>query len=362
MILGARIIKTGLAITLALFICKTIKVEPATFAAITAAINMQPSVGKALKNAWEQIGIHILAVILAIIIGLLLGTGPLVIGFASIIMIMISNQINWSKTLNLGVVSIIFILDSPPDTFLTHAGIRSLAIFIGLGVALLINRVLAPPKYKLKLQEELHHLFQETSIYFLGSLNTFIHSHSMSSYELREPKELKTKLEKVLWLYEHSREELTNEDNPLFIERLLEISRGFIERGQSISEMTRQRVNRRHSPDSPLPTEKVSLEFENVLKVLSTGENKIAQLVRDLVNGIREGTTYGPFEEDLEYWIEFNQAIDEWHTKVSGVFYLRALMEVAVVATEMRLADRRLKSLHNLRKKQAKEILAGAKS
>ena len=52
--------------------------------------------------------------------------------------------------------------------------------------------------------------------------------------------------------------------------------------------------------------------------------------------------------EDTGYWAEFDQVMDSWQRTVSGVFYLRAMMEIAVVATEMRWAERRMKALFDL--------------
>lgn len=356
MYIGARIIKTGLAITITILICKALNIEPVLFATATAAVNMQPTVSKSIRNAWEQIAVHLIGIIIAIGLGYTLGTNPWVIGLAVIVMLTVTFRLKLAENLDIGALSVILILESSPDHFLADVQLHASAIFIGLGVALLVNRILAPPKFKKQLNDELYYIFQETSIYFLGSLNSFINSHSLNSYTLREPVELISKLERVMQTYEHAREEFTELDNPLFFERMLEINRGFIERGRSINEMTCQRVKRRLSADSPLQVREVSQEFNKVLNALSVGENNLAQLVRDMVNGLREGAFYGPYEDCDEYWIMFDKVLDEWQNTVSGVFYMRALMEVAVVATEMRWAHRRMRSLHEIRNNHSHNI------
>ncbi len=346
MFIGARTIKTGIAVTTTFLICKAFRIEPASFAAITAVVNMQPSVSKSLNNAWQQIGVHLLAATLSLIIGLLFGTNPLSIGSGVIILILLCNRIGWSGGIVLGIVSIIFILDSPPESFLTHAFARTLSIFIGVGVALLINRVLAPPRYKIKLLSTLHTLFQLTSAYFLESLHTFIQAGNLTSFQKPDPQELNILLEEVIALNENARDEITIADNPRLIERRLEICRGFIERGQSINEMTAQRVKRRQEAYSPQELHEITEEFQGVLTVLSAGKDKLAGLINTL--SFNQKQRSGSYEEDLLYWDTFDKAIDEWNRKVSGVFYLRALMEVSVVATELRWADRRTKALLNL--------------
>ncbi|EHQ87889.1 FUSC family protein [Desulfosporosinus youngiae] len=355
MLFGARTIKTGLAVATTLFICKVFKIEPASFAAITAVVNMQPSVSKSLTNAWEQIGVHLLAVIFSLIVGLFLGTNPLFIGIMVMFLILLCNWIGWSSGIVMGIVSIIFVLDSPGETFLTNALSRSLSIFVGLAVALLINRVLAPPRYKSKFLSSLPSLVLVTSNYFLDSLRTFIHAGNLTYYEKPDPQEQKNLFDEITLLYEHAREEMTLEDNLGFIERLLEICRGFIERGESINQMTAQRVTRRRESYSPEELKKITEEFQGILEVLSIGYDKLAELISSLHLGISEKKSSSSYEEDLVYWELFDQAIDEWNRKVSGVFYLRALMEVSVVATELRWANRRTITLLNMINKQSKK-------
>jgi len=348
MVIGARTIKTGIAVTTSFLLCKVFHIEPAVFAALTAVVNMQPSVSKSLKNAWQQIGVHLLGVALSLIIGLLFGTNPMTIGLGVIILILLCNRIGWSGGILLGIVSIIFILDSPPEAFLTHALSRTLSIFLGLGVALLINRVLAPPRYKTKLLSALHSLCLLTSAYFLESLHTFIQAGNLTSYQKPDPQELTNLLEEVNALNDHAREEITIADNPPLIERRLEICRGFIERGQSINVMTSQRVKRRQKAHSARELQEINAEFHGVLDVLSVGREKLDGLINTLIISVERNKSAGLYAEDILYWETFDKAVDEWNRKVSGVFYLRALMEVSVVATEMHWAGRRTRAMLNL--------------
>ncbi|WP_407311238.1 FUSC family protein [Desulfosporosinus sp. SB140] len=347
-ILGARTLKTGVAVAIAMMVCRVWQIEPAVFAAITAVVNMQPSISKSLRNAWEQTAVHILGVGVAVILGLTFGTSPLVFGLAVILIIVICNHLHWSGVITLGVTSIVFILDAPKDQFLEHAVVRSIAVFIGLGVALALNRVLKPPAYKVKLRDELGRLFNDSSSYFLTSLVTFISSANLQEFHSEHPNVLVKKLDEVTRLYDRAREEITEEDTPLLWERLLEICRGFIERGQTIDEMTVQRVKRRRTLDSQLPPDWVSPEFRAILDVLMTGEEKLSARVKKVNRALYEKHGPEPIEDDIPYWTIFDQTMDAWQRKVSGVFYLRAMMEVAVVATEIRWAGRRLRSIYNI--------------
>ena len=348
MFVGARILKTGIAVALAMYLCKLLHIGPNIFAAISVVVNMQPSVRKALHNAWEQVGVHLLSIVLAILMGLTLGTSPMVTGLAVILIILLCNRLGWSGGITVGVVTIVFILDSPVEGFLTNAGVRSLAVFLGLVVALVVNRILLPPEHKEKLIYELERLFRDASTYFSDRLITFISSASLKSFIAEPPLELLERLEGAMDLFEHAREELTERDNALLVERGLEICRGFIERGQNIGEMTAQRVQRLNAPDSPLPENRMSSEFQAMLDVLLNGERKLGIWTRKVSAGFKQPHAAEKVGEDTEYWAQFDHVMDSWQRTVSGVFYLRAMMEIAVVATEMRWAGRRMKALYDL--------------
>lgn len=348
--IGARVFKTGLGVTIALVICQIFNIVPAAFAAITVVVNMLPSVNKALSNAWEQIRIHIVGVILATFLGLFQWNNPLGIGLAVIFIIMIANQLGWEGGITPGIVSIIFILDAPPEQFLMHAGTRSLSIFIGLGVALITNRVLAPPRYKDSLFEKLPTLFLDSATYFIQSMRVFVQATYMKDYEKTDIQKLETRIEEIIEIHEHARDEFLPGENERLVEKLIEICQGFVERGQNIEEMTYQRVKRRLSPDSPLLfEEEISPTFQHLLDVLLLGNEHLETLTKMICDNIYKPHSSTISKADnLEYWAQFDEAMDAWQREVSGVFYLRAMMEVAVVATEMRWAARRLKRIYNL--------------
>jgi uncharacterized membrane protein YccC len=359
---GPRILKTGLAVTVTILICQLFNIQPQIFAAITAVVNMQPSVTKALMNAWDQIRIHILGVVLATLLGVFVGNNAFVMGLCVILLLALVNRLKW-EGVSLGVVSILFILDAPPEEFIMHAVTRSSAIFIGLAVALSINRLLAPPRYKTLLQQNLTSLFRDASVFFLASIEHFVHSTPLSEYKKAEPADLETRLDNVMELYEHAREEFASGDNALVIERLIELTRGFIERGENIEEMTHQRVTRRQAADSPLLSgDEISREFQAVLELLLEGKTRLETLREALQQTLANHSAELTTALDSAYWTKFDHAMEEWQSTVSGVFYLRAMMEVAVVATEMRWASKRQKSIYNLKNTKASTAIFTTKS
>src|SRR5665648_254276 len=182
---------------------------------------------------------------------------------------------------------------------------------IKTGVALVINRILAPPRYKTKLLSALRSLCLLTSTYFLESLDTFIEAGNLTTFKKPDPQELKLLLDEVVALNEHAREEITSADNPRALERRLEICRGFIERGQSINTMTSQRVKRRQQAYSAQELHEINAEFHGILNVLSDGKEKLAGLIDVLTIAVDENKSSVLYQEDLLYWETFDMAIDD---------------------------------------------------
>lgn len=348
---GPRILKTGLGVTVALIICEAFAIQPASFAAITVVINMQPSVSKALNNAWEQISINIAAILLAIALGMTVGSNPYIIGLGVIFMIALANRIGW-RGVGIGVVSIIFILDAPSEQFLEHALARSISILLGLAVALVINQILAPPRYKKMFEASVSELLYDSSKFFLESIDHYCSSHLYNEYLKVKTTKLEERLILTRNLYEKAREEYNASEKMQLMELLLEVCRGFIERGENIEEMTRQRVKRRHWPDAPSVPGEISEEFQELQKDILLGRNILANM-RDHVVLSFSYPHSDPLDTlDQEYWEHFDQRLDNWQRNFFGSYYIRALMEVSVVATEMRWASKRLRTIYGMTTKK----------
>ncbi|MCL6561111.1 MAG: FUSC family protein, partial [Firmicutes bacterium] len=107
--IGARIIKTGLAVTITMFICRTLHLEPALFGAVSAAINMQPSIYLTFKTAKNQITVHVLGVAIGLLFGYLFGGNPLSMGLTTILIIVLCMKLKLQNGILMGIVAAIFI-------------------------------------------------------------------------------------------------------------------------------------------------------------------------------------------------------------------------------------------------------------
>lgn len=148
--LGARIFKTGLAVVLALMIGELLNLPTPVFAAIAAVFAIQPSIYRSYLTILEQVQGNVIGAIIAIVFVLLFGNHFIIVGLAAIVLIMINLKLK-IDTVSLSVVTLIIIMETPQDQFITFAVLRFATIILGILSAFIINLIFLPPKYETKL-------------------------------------------------------------------------------------------------------------------------------------------------------------------------------------------------------------------
>jgi len=149
--LGARILKTGIAIVLSLFLAQLLHSPSPVFAGIAAIFAIQPTIYRSYLTIIEQIQGNIIGALLAVIFVLLLGNHIIVIGLAAIIVIIINLKLKLDNTIGLSLVTLISIMETQSGNFIQFAGIRFSTIMIGVFSAFIVNLVFLPPRYENKL-------------------------------------------------------------------------------------------------------------------------------------------------------------------------------------------------------------------
>lgn len=156
--LGARVLKTGVAIVFALFIAELLNVPAPVFAGIAAIFAIQPSIYRSYLTILEQIQGNLIGAAIAIIFVLLFGHHIVAIGFAAIIVIAIMMKLKLEKAITLAIVTLIVIMEVQGDNFIAFALIRFGTIMIGIFAAFIVNLVFIPPKYEIKLFKSINSL------------------------------------------------------------------------------------------------------------------------------------------------------------------------------------------------------------
>lgn len=146
--LGARIFKTGLAITLSLYVAIFLDLNPPMFAALAATFAIQPSIYKSYQTILEQIQANVISAVIAIVFVLAFGHHPFVVGVAVIVVIAIILKLKTESIIPLATVTVISIMESPTDNFIMFATTRFILIMIGVLSAFIVNMVFLPPKHE----------------------------------------------------------------------------------------------------------------------------------------------------------------------------------------------------------------------
>ncbi|OZM57077.1 hypothetical protein CIB95_09950 [Lottiidibacillus patelloidae] len=158
--LGARIFKTGLAIIISLYVATMLELDPIVLAPLGAIFALQPSIYRSYQSILEQVQGNLIGAVVAIILMLTLGNEPIVIGLASIIVIIIHLKFKLENAIPLALVSAVVIMESATGGEIASVAVtRFTLIMIGVLSAFIVNLMFVPPKYENKL---FHQLLEST--------------------------------------------------------------------------------------------------------------------------------------------------------------------------------------------------------
>lgn len=156
--LGARVLKTGVAIVFALFLAELVNAPSPLFAGIAAVFAIQPSIYRSYLTIIEQIQGNLIGATIAIIFGIVFGHHIVSVGIAAIIVLGLMMKLKLEKSISLALVTVIVILGVPGDEFIKFGLIRFATVMLGVFAAFLVNLVFLPPKYEVKLFKDINSL------------------------------------------------------------------------------------------------------------------------------------------------------------------------------------------------------------
>ncbi|TWT13428.1 aromatic acid exporter family protein [Planomicrobium sp. CPCC 101079] len=201
--LGARIFKTGIAISLALFLANWLELPIPFVAGISAIFAIQPSVYRSYLTVLDQIYGNLIGAVIAIIFVLTLGSNYLTVGLAAVLAIILMVKLNLNNPVPLTLVTLIVIMESHQEQFLQFAGLRFLTILLGILSAFIVNMIFLPPKYETRLFTSIHGVTEEVIRWIRVSIR---HASDYSSVKSDIGK-LADKLDKVDQWYSFYKDE-----------------------------------------------------------------------------------------------------------------------------------------------------------
>lgn len=201
--LGARIIKTGIAVMLAIYIAELLGFEPVLFAAIPAALTVQPSLFRSWQHIIEQLQANVIGAILAVLFTYLLGNDPFVIALVIMLVIAINMQLRFEKSIPLSIMTVLAIMESTTGDFSQFAANRFILIMIGIASSVLVNAIFLPPRYEDKLYSKIEQLNKSLFSYLRCSLDELKEREFRTDYKKYQEESLK--IDQLFLLYREER-------------------------------------------------------------------------------------------------------------------------------------------------------------
>ncbi|MGN1400067.1 MAG: aromatic acid exporter family protein [Bacillus sp. (in: firmicutes)] len=201
--IGARILKTGIAIILALFLAQLLELPSPSFAGIAAIFAIQPTIFRSYRTVIEQIQGNIVGAAVAIIFLLVFGNHVFIVGLACIIVIIINVKMNTQNTITLAVVTVIAIMES--ENGIDFAFLRFFSVLLGIFSSFVVNLLFIPPKYETKLYRQVSDVAQDITKWIRISTR-HAHDHSHIKSEIQSFKEQVIQIEQLYLMYKEDKE------------------------------------------------------------------------------------------------------------------------------------------------------------
>jgi len=153
--IGARTLKTALAILLALIIPQFIGLGDSAGLAATAVIfSMLPSVQESFVKMRDRLIANIIGGVIAYVVMVYFGGTNVTIAAASALLIAILHQLKLDGVIGLSTMTLVNVMVSPGGDLLGTAISRVSATLIGVIITFIVNTFVFPPKYDIKFYEK----------------------------------------------------------------------------------------------------------------------------------------------------------------------------------------------------------------
>lgn len=183
MTIGARVLKTGMAVALAIYLSGLFGFPSPLLTAVAAILTIQPSIYRSWQQVLDQLQTNLLGAVMALVAMKLFGQTPIAVGLVCILVILVSIRLKMETTIGVTLVTVVAIMEAHGQG-LTLALERFLMVLSGMGAAFVVNVLVFPPRPRKQFTEQVHQAFSQLSLL----LRTAI-SNEMKEQVYREEKE-----------------------------------------------------------------------------------------------------------------------------------------------------------------------------
>lgn len=233
MTIGARVLKTGLAVAVALWIGTLVGLGAPLIAAISAIFTIQPSIYRSWMQVLEQVQSNVLGAIIAIGAVFLIGNTPIAVGIVCIGVILLCIRLKTEDTIALTLVTAVVIMEAQGQGWLLALD-RLAAILTGMVSAFAVNVIIAPPRHRNRFVK----YAQDAQVLLSRLLRTAVSNELKENIYRDELKELRSMLRKLDEFYDlFAEERVWRRSSRQKRARLLVVYKGMLsslERGMSL--------------------------------------------------------------------------------------------------------------------------------
>ncbi|WP_276358443.1 FUSC family protein [Cohnella caldifontis] len=225
MTIGARVLKTGLAVAFTLWIGALIGLKAPLISAIAAIFTVQPSIYRSWRQVLDQVQSNLLGAVIAFAAVLLIGNSPIAVGIVCIGVILLCLKFGTEETIGLTLVTTVVLMEAGSQGW-TQALDRLAAIMIGIGSAFAVNVAVAPPRHAKRFVKQV----QDAQATMSRLLRTAVSNELKENVFRDDFKNLRGRLRKLEEFYElFAEERVWRPKSRMGRARLLVVYKGMLE-------------------------------------------------------------------------------------------------------------------------------------
>jgi len=351
MVIGPRIWKTGIAVSLCIFLVYSLNLVSPILAIVAAILTIQPSITKSIAQGSNRAIATIIGGIIGFVVVSYFGAHPITVGLAAILAIAISTKFKLQDGIAIAAVTAAAVMVDVVGDPMIFALYRLLETFIGIGVGVAVNLVFSPPNTEKSFIGGLVDINQRLKNFYVTVLNGFILNNEYDQEKLeKEINEIRDKLEDIRGRTFELKEEvgyrsgLKSQQAKKYESVVVSLNLIF-ERTLGIyyTELNRSKRN--------LNLEEVTQEYQDILETLqklltttvSMQENILSYLTNRNVDMCLYLENCG--QQSTELIKELRVQISDWHLVDKNKNNSISLMELSNIGYEMEQINYHLKGI-----------------
>lgn len=198
MVIGPRIWKTGISVALCIFLVQSLNLESPLLAVVAAIITIQPSITKSIVHGSNRAIATLIGGLIGLVIVMLFGAHPIIIGLAVILAIAISIKLKLQEAIVITTITVVAVMVDVTGDPKIFAFYRLLETLIGIAVGVGVNLTFSPPDSKKYLVQALVDVNQRLKNLYVSVVNGVVFNQKYDQEKINiEITEIRGQLEDI---------------------------------------------------------------------------------------------------------------------------------------------------------------------